>query len=71
LEELFYRKKGKHILIADATGLIVFGDKFQFVQKGYFPKKRGNKGYQLSLGFLLGQYPKITALFLDPGKTSR
>jgi hypothetical protein len=37
-----------------------------FVKKGSFSKKRGNKGYQLSLGVLLDQHPKISALFLGP-----
>jgi len=67
LEELFCRKKEKRILIADATGLVVFGDKFQFARKGYFPKKRGNKGYQVSLGIIPEKQPKISALFLDSG----
>jgi len=66
-ERLFCHKKEKKILVVDATGLVIYGDKFQFAKKGYFPKKRGNKGYQLSLGVLLDQHPKISALFLDPG----
>ncbi|HRR95535.1 MAG TPA: transposase, partial [Candidatus Ratteibacteria bacterium] len=66
LKELVCSKNRKRVLIVDATGIVVFGNKFQFAKKGYFPKKIGNKGYQVSLGVLLKDYPKISSLFLDP-----
>lgn len=67
LQELFLPEKKKRTLIVDATGLVVFGDTFQFARKGYFANKRGNKGYQVSLGITAEKYPKITSFFLDPG----
>jgi len=67
LKELVCSKNRKRVLIVDATGIVVFGNKFQFAKKRYFPKKIGNKGYQVSLEVLLKDYPKISSLFLDPG----
>jgi len=57
-------------LNVDATGLIVYGDSYQFAKKGYFPKKRGRKGYQLSLGTTNSEYSQILSLILDPGNIS-
>ena len=51
----------------DATGLVVYGDKYQFVQKGYFPNKRDKKGYQLSLGTTNCEYGQILSVILDLG----
>jgi len=33
----------------DATGLTVYGATYQCAAKGYFPRQRGEKGYQLGL----------------------
>jgi len=52
---------------ADATGLVVFGDRYQFARKGYFPNQRGKKGYQLSLGTTNSRYTQILSCILDPG----
>lgn len=57
-------------LNVDATGLVVYGNKYQFAKKGYFPKKRGRRGYQLSLGTTNCQYSQILSLILDPGNIS-
>ncbi|MEA3485889.1 MAG: transposase [Candidatus Aerophobetes bacterium] len=54
-------------LNVDATGLIVYGDKYQFARKGYFPHQRGKEGYQLSLGTTNCEYSQILSLILDPG----
>jgi len=51
----------------DATGLVVYGYRYQFAKKGYFPNKRGRKGYQLSLGTTNCEYSQILSLILDPG----
>lgn len=48
----------------DATGLTVYGNHYQFARKGYFPKKRGRKGYQLSLGTTNSEYSQILSLIL-------
>lgn len=37
---------------------------------GYFPKKRGRKGYQLSLGTTNSEYSQMLSLILDPGNIS-
>jgi len=33
----------------DATGFTIYGSTYQYATKGYFPKQRGEKGYQLGL----------------------
>jgi len=54
-----FQDKEKVDLNVDATGLTVYGDRYQFARKGYFPKKRGRKGYQLSLGTTNCQYCQL------------
>jgi len=54
-----FQDKEKVDLNVDATGLTVYGDRYQFAKKGYFPKKRGRKGYQLSLGTTNCQYCQL------------
>ena len=64
-------KDGEKVdLNVDVTGLIVYGDTYQFAQKGYFPHRRGKKGYQLSLGTTNCEYSQILSLILDPGNIS-
>ncbi len=65
-----FQDKEKVDLNVDATGLVVYGNKYQFARKGYFPKKRGRKGYQLSLGTTNSEYSQILSLILDPGNIS-
>ncbi|MQY59416.1 MAG: transposase [Clostridia bacterium] len=65
-----FQDKEKVDLNVDATGLTVYGDRYQFARKGYFPKKRGRKGYQLSLGTTNSEYSQILSLILDPGNIS-
>ncbi|MEA1964585.1 MAG: transposase [Candidatus Aerophobetes bacterium] len=64
---ILFKDEEKVDLNVDATGLVVDGDKYQFVKKGYFPHKRGKKGYQLSLGTTNSEYNQILSLILDPG----
>lgn len=65
-----FQHQEKVDLNVDATGLTVYGDCYQFARKGYFPKKRGRKGYQLSLGTTNSEYSQILSLILDPGNIS-
>ncbi|MBA7696168.1 hypothetical protein ES703_104810 [subsurface metagenome] len=65
-----FQGKEKVDLNVDATGLTVYGDRYQFARKGYFPKKRGRKGYQLSLGTTNSEYSQILSLILDSGNIS-
>jgi hypothetical protein len=65
-----FQNQEKVDLNVDATGLTVYGDRYQFAEKGYFPKKRGRKGYQLSLGTTNSEYSQILSLILDPGNIS-
>ncbi len=59
-----FQDEEKVDLNIDTTGLVVYG------KKGYFPKRRGKKGYQLSLGTTNCQYSQILSLILDPGNIS-
>ncbi len=51
-----FKNEEKVDLNVDTTGLIVYGDKYQFVKKGY----------QLSLGTTNPEYNQILSLILDP-----
>jgi hypothetical protein len=53
----------------DQTGLRVSGKTFEFAEKGYFPRRRGARGYQLSaaLASAEGCEPEAIASYLDPG----
>jgi len=52
----------------DCTGLVVYGHTYQFARKGYFPKKRSSRGYQLSLATSANvPFKEILSLHLDPG----
>jgi len=62
-----FKDEAKVDLNIDATGLIVYGDTYQFARKGYFPHQRGKRGYQLSLGTTNSEYSQILSLILDPG----
>ena len=65
-----FKNQQKVDLNVDVTGLVVYGDRYQFAEKGYFPKQRGRKGYQLSLGTTNSEYSQILSLILDPGNIS-
>jgi len=53
----------------DQTGLRVTGKTYEFAEKGYFPRRRGARGYQLSaaLASAEGCEPEAIANYLDPG----
>jgi hypothetical protein len=50
----------------DQCGLVANGKTYEFKRKGYFPRKRGEEGYQLSAAYL-GAYDEAVQLYLDPG----
>ena len=63
------RDGGLHVVDIDQCGLVANGRTYEFHRKGYFPRKRGEEGYQLSLAYL-GAYEEVVALHLDPGNTA-
>jgi len=50
----------------DQCGLVANGKTYEFKRKGYFPRKRGEEGYQVSAAYL-GAYDEALQLYLDPG----
>ena len=52
----------------DQSGLIASGKTYEAAQKGYFSKKKNQKGYQLSAAFC-GESSETISLYLDPGNT--
>ncbi|MCX7921255.1 MAG: transposase [Clostridia bacterium] len=52
----------------DQSGLIANGKTYEVAQKGYFSKKKNQKGYQLSAAFC-GEVSESVSLYLDPGNT--
>jgi hypothetical protein len=56
----------------DQTGLTVTGKRFELASKGYFPRRRGSRGYQLStaLASAEGREPEAVASYLDPGNVN-
>jgi hypothetical protein len=54
----------------DCSGIVVYGNTYQLARKGYFPKKRSSRGYQLSLATVSDEpYKEILSLHLDPGNS--
>ena len=52
----------------DQSGLIASGKTYEAAQKGYFSKKKNQRGYQLSAAFC-GETSETISLYLDPGNT--
>ena len=50
----------------DQCGLVANGQTDEFKRKGYFPRKRGEEGYQLSAAYL-GAYAEAVQVYLDAG----
>lgn len=63
------RAAGMIVVDIDQCGLVANGKSYEFARKGYFPRKRGQQGYQLSAAFV-GAYDEALQLYLDPGNTS-
>ncbi|SNS18103.1 hypothetical protein SAMN05446037_1005145 [Anaerovirgula multivorans] len=53
----------------DMSGLVAGGRTYELAEKGCFPRKRGEKGYQLSAAFV-GDTGETVSVFFDPGNTS-
>jgi len=62
------RDVGLRVVDIDQCGLVANGRTYEFHRKGYFPRKRGEEGYQMSLAYI-GAYEEVVALHLDPGNT--
>jgi len=59
----------KVVVDIDQSGLIANGKTYETAQKGYFCKKKNQKGYQLSAAFCGGKNRETISLYLDPGNT--
>jgi Transposase DDE domain group 1 len=57
---------GLLVVDIDQCGLVANGQTYEFHRKGYFPRKRGAEGYQVSLAHI-GAYEEAVAFYLDPG----
>src|SRR5579884_629313 len=60
------RAVGPVVVDLDQCGLVADGQTDEFHRKGYFPRKRGMEGYQVSLAYC-GAYEEAIQLYLDPG----
>lgn len=54
------------VVDCDQTGLIANGKTFELAEKGYFAKKKNQRGYQLAAAFT-GDHSETVAMFLDSG----
>jgi hypothetical protein len=56
----------------DQTGLRVTGKSFELAARGYFPRRRGARGYQLSvaLATAVARESEVVTCYLDPGNTN-
>jgi len=54
------------VVDCDQTGLIANGKTFELAEKGYFAKKKNQRGYQLAAAFT-GEHSETVAMFLDSG----
>ena len=62
------RAVGQLVVDIDQCGLVVNGKTYEWARKGYFPHKRGEIGYQLSLAYI-GAYEEAVQVYLDPGNS--
>ena len=52
----------------DQSGLIANGKSYELTAKGYFSKKKNQRGYQMSAAFT-GKHSETIAIYLDSGNT--
>src|SRR5574341_819304 len=57
---------GAVVVDLDQCGLVANGKTYEFKRKGYFPRKRGEEGYQMSAAYI-GAYEEAVQMYLDPG----
>jgi Transposase DDE domain len=65
-QSLARRAVGRIVVDIDQCGLVVSGKTYEWARRGYFPRKRGQEGYQLSAAYV-GAYEEAVQLYLDPG----
>jgi hypothetical protein len=65
-QSLARRTDGLLVVDIDQCGLVANGKTYEFHRKGYFPRKRGQEGYQVSLAYI-GATDEAIQLYLDPG----
>ena len=63
------RAVGQIVVDIDQCGLVVSGKTYEWARKGYFPRKRGQHGYQVSAAYI-GAYEEAVQIYLDPGNTA-
>ena len=63
------RARGQIVIDIDQCGLVANGKSYEFVRKGYFPRKRGEQGYQTSLAYI-GAYDEVVQCYLDAGNVN-
>ncbi len=59
---------GRLVVDIDQCGLVVTGKTDEWARKGYFPRKRGEIGYQLAVAYI-GAYEEVVQVYLDPGNS--
>ncbi len=62
------RAAGLLVVDFDQCGVVANGQTYEFHRKGYFPRQRGEEGYQVSLAYI-GAYEEAVQLYLDPGNS--
>jgi hypothetical protein len=62
------RSRGRIVVDIDQCGLVVNGKSYELARQGYFPRKRGEIGYQVSVAYV-GAYEEAVQLYLDPGNS--
>ena len=65
-QSLARRAKGRIGVDIDQCGLVANGKSYEFARTGYFPRKRGQQGYQVSMAYV-GAYDEAIQVYLDPG----
>lgn len=60
---------GYLVVDVDQSGLLANGKSYELSRKGYFPHKRGQRGYQLSCAYLSSS-GVVLAMALDPGNVN-
>jgi len=60
------RAVGQIVVDIDQCGLVVGGKCYELARPGYFPRKRGQVGYQVACAYV-GAYEEAIQIYLDPG----